>query len=306
MSAETTAQRVLAWAAEPTGQMPVGALWDVGQLASPSTATRTLAGELARTTAARLGAGAPPFAGHSAIGLGPVLLAAAVGGRRQPERARRLALTLPPSRPAEACWYDLVARHGLVAAVLANMPAAERVQAPGRRAPGVEEPLTEALLRASLLTTVLHRPVLSRLAAGTTRDEVKLAAALVQRPRGQAVLSAGLSGWNPDPAVLNWRAELLDRLSGDHPGLVFDTYTLARLRHGADWDARLLWARRTLSASGPPDSLAIATVRFWVPLARLRKRGLSLADARPLLAYSDYQKALQLVGYYRLLTAGAA
>jgi FtsH ternary system domain X1 len=303
MSAQTTAQRVLAWAVAPDGPPPVGALWEAGQLAAPDPATIALAGELTRVTGARLGAGVPPFADQDAVGVGVVLLAAAAGGRGQPDLAQRLALALPPARPirarpAEARWCDLVARHGLVAAVLAKLPPASRSSEPAG------EPIGETLLGASPLTAVLHRPVLRRLAAGTTGDEVEAAAALVRRPRGHAVLSAALSAWNSDPAVLGWRVELLDRLAAEHGDLVLDTYTLARLRHGADWDERLSWARRTLSGSGPPDPLAVATVRFWVPLARLRQRGTALADVRPLL--TGYRHALQLVGYYRLLTTGAA
>ena len=137
-----------------------------------------------------------------------------------------------------------------MAPTLTALPAdrsAHRVENPDP----ADEPLAETLLRASPLTAVLHRPALRRLAAQTTGDAVEAAAALVRRPRGQAVLSAALSRWDPDIAVLNWRTELLERLAGDHPDLVLDTYTHARLRHAADWDARLKWAKRALSAVGP-------------------------------------------------------
>jgi FtsH ternary system domain X1 len=323
ITAETTARRVLAWAVEPSGPLPDGPLWETSRLARPEAATVTLAGQLAQATAARLGTGAPPFGDENPIGAGVVLLAAAVGGRKQPDAARRMAEALPAarpvrSRPAAACWSDVVARHGLVAAALEAIP----VPAPGGTRPGAgggeaggdqreedatcadHEPLTETLLRMSPLTAVLHRPALRLLDADTTGNEVETAAALAGRPRGPAVLTAALACWSPQPAVLNWRVELLERLGRDHPDLILDTYTLARLRHGDDWDLRLRWAERTLGLPGPSDPLAIATARFWVPLARLRQRNPAMPDARPLL--SGYRFALDLVRRLRLVTAGAA
>jgi hypothetical protein len=302
MTAQVTAQRVLAWAVRPAGLPPEGPLWEAGRLAEPEPATVALVAELARATAARLGAGTPPFADHSPIGAGPVLLAAAVGGRQQAGSARQLAEALPAARPArmrsaQACWPDLIARHGLAACAVAS-----------RGAPGVYSPVTgdlvETLLRMSPLTATFYRPPLSRLSTGATGDEVEAAAALVGRPRGQAVLAAALANWVPEQAVLDWRVELLDRLAHDFAALVLDTYALARLRHGADWDLRVAWARKALLTPGPADPLAISTIRFWVPLARLSQRGVRLPDARPLMV--GYRPALELVRHYRLLTAGAA
>ena len=302
MTAQITAQRVLAWAIRPAGPPPEGPLWEAGRLAQPESATVTLVAELARATAARLGAGAPPFADRTPVGAGPVLLAAAVGGRQQAGPARQLAEAVPTARPsrmrpAQACWPDLIARHGLVGSAMAS-----------RREPGLHSPvgddLVETLLKMSPLTAIFYRPILSRLTAGTTGDEVEAAAALVGRPRGQAVLATALANWVPEQAVLDWRVDLLDRLAHDFPALLLDTYALARLRHGADWDLRLGWARKALLTPGYPDPLAISTVRFWVPLARLTQRGVRLPDARPLMI--GYRPALELVRHYRLLTAGAA
>src|SRR5690349_1754615 len=111
MTATVTAARVLAWAAEPTGPIPVGPLWDVSQLARPPGNVRDAACRLARRTAARLGAGAPPFGARGPIGLGTVFLAAAAGGRQQAGPAAILAQAILPAsarRNVEA-WYDLVA-----------------------------------------------------------------------------------------------------------------------------------------------------------------------------------------------------
>jgi hypothetical protein len=313
VTAQATARRVLAWAAQPAGRLPEGPLWEAAGLARPDPATLVLAAELIRAAAARLGAGAPPFADRQPVGAGPVLLAAAIGGRRQPGPARRLVEMLPATRPArarpeQACWSDLVARHALVSAALVSAALAGSAPAgsvPASAGPGglLDEPLTETLLRASPLTAVLHRPNRQRLAAQTTGDEVEAAAALLERPRGLAVLTASLAAWSSDTAVLDWRVALLSRLGQDYPALVLDTYAAARLRHGADWDLRLRWARRALTTPGAPDPLAMATIRFWVPLARIRRAGVRLADARPLL--TGHRPALELVHRFRFLTEGA-
>ena len=324
MTAEDTARRVLRWATRGGGPLPEGALWNAAGLAAPGSETLALIADLARMTAARLGVGAPPFGDVNSVSLGAVLLAAAAGGQwQQPQRARALAQALPPSRPRrarpdEARWYDLIARHGVVSAVLA---AASPDVASSRDAPNgltairprpaataanptnTDEPLTETLLRMSPVTAVLCRPPLSKIEAGTTAEETEAAAVLASQPRGLRVIAAALSRWCPDAAALTWRYELLTSLGDGNPDVMLDTYTMARLRYGDDWDTRLTWARRTLSSSGPPDPLAIATVRFWVPLARQHLRGVRLADVRPLL--TGYRHALQLVGYYRLHATGA-
>lgn len=291
MNARTTALRVLEWAAEPRGPVPDGPLWELGELARPDTVVLRAVGELARRTAASLGAGVPPFGDTGPVGVGSALLAAAVGGRRQSGHCLRLAEVLAPPRPRgdrPAHWYDLVARHGLVAAVLAAW---------ARPVPGEPEALPETLLRMSPLTAILHRPPQRRRTA-----EVAAAAALIERPHGHHVLAAGLAPWSSEHTVLRWRAELLTRL--DRPELTLDTYTLARLRHGADWDRRLRWARRQLGMPGSPDPLAIETVRFWAPLHILLQRGIALADERPLL--TGHRGALRLIRQFRLTTAGAA
>jgi hypothetical protein len=314
LNAEQTARQVLAWAAQPSGPLPVGSLNETGRLIEPMASTLTLLGDLTLSTAAMLGADTSAFGDENPVGAGAVLLAAAVGGRRQPGPARQLALALPPTRPQRmqpqrACWRDLIARHGVVAPALPALeapavPAAAQASSGTDAEVAVDEPLAETLLRMSLLTAVLYRPPAARMAADTTADEVEVAAALTERPRGPEVLAAAMSRWAIEPAVLNWRMNLLDRLGVSHPALLLDTYTLARLRHGADWDLRVRWARRRLSALGPPDQLALATARFWVPLARLAQRGMNLRQKRPLL--TGHEAAVDLVHRHRLLTAGAA
>ncbi len=246
--------------------------------------------ELTRDTAARLGAGSPPFADRTPVGPGALLLAAAVGGRAQSGPARALVEAAPAPRLSAGGWADALARHAVVAPVTGQKIDAE---------------LADALLRASMLTAVLHRPPLSRLTSGATATEAEAAADLLGRPRGRTVLTAALAAWSPDPAVLTWRAELLTRLSHDHPDVVLDTYLLARLRHGADWDRRLSGAARALSGVGLPDDLPVATVRFWAPLAALDQRDPELIRSRTLL--DGHRNAVNLVRRYRLgLSAAGA
>lgn len=131
MNAEETACQVLAWAARPSGPLPVGSLSGTARLIQPTAGTLTLVRDLASSTAAKLGAGTPPFGDGNPVGAGAVLLAAAVGGRRQPGPARQLALALPPTRPQRirpqrACWRDLIARHAVVAAALPTLEARPR------------------------------------------------------------------------------------------------------------------------------------------------------------------------------------
>lgn len=309
MNAEETARQVLAWAARPDGPLPVGSLSGAARLIQPAAETLMLAGDLACSAAARIGTGTPPFGDDKPVGAGAVLLAAAVGGRRQAGSARQLAEALRAdrpqrTRPQQTCWRDLVARHAVVAAALPALGAPAEITTAADDGAAAEEPLTETLLRMSPLTTVLHRPPAVRLAAGAVADEVETAAALAGRPRGPEVLAAAISGWVVEAAVLNWRMNLLGRLSTSHVGLVLDTYLIARLRHAADWDMRIRWARQRLSALGPTDQLALATARFWMPLARLAQRGTDIQAERPLLR--GYEPAVDLVHRHHLITAGAA
>lgn len=312
MNAIATAARVLSWAAEPDQAPPTGPLWEVALLANPPAAVADDAARLARQTAARLGAGSPPFSdgrpSAGRIGLGVVFLAAAVGGRQQRGTAAQLAQAIPAAVPrrAQDSWYDLVARHGLV------RPALTAFDGTGRRSDGHEqepapwrdEPLTDLLLDASPLTAVLYRPPLSALNSDATAKQVSTALALLARPRGRSVLSAGLAGWSPLVHVLKWRAGLLGRLRFDHPDLLLDVYLTARIQHGERWDDRVRWAARQLTSRGPVDPLALETLRFWAPLEAFERSAGPLSALRPLL--SGYDQALKYVRAFKLDRVEAA
>jgi hypothetical protein len=323
MTATATALQVLAWAAEPVGQIPAGPLWDVAALGSPPGRVRDAAGQLARQTAARLGAGVPPFAeplppgqpksGQPSIGLGAVFLAAAVGGRRQASAAALLAGAVPPPAPRRnpGAWYDLIARHGVAGVAVTALAEAgasaeittsppEAGQATAPETP--QEPLLELLLAASPLTAVLYRPPLRALRSDNTGQAVATAVALLSRQRGREVLALGLASWTPHPHVLGWRTSLLSRLRVHHPELVLDVFVTARTRFAADWDQKVSWAARQIAALGEVDPLAIDTLRFWSPLAAMERDG-SSARQRPLMSGQD--RAVNYVRRFRLDRAGA-
>jgi hypothetical protein len=298
-NAETTARRVLEWAAQPPdpagGALPSGSLRSAAALAAPTAATITALAALVRRTGARIGTGSPAFGDRSPAGPGAILLAAAIGGRAQAAPARLLAEAVRPPRLGATGWADALARHAVLQPALSQLTPDD----------GSAESLVELLLRCSPLTAVLHRPPAVALAEGATANEVAAVTSLLTRPRGVDVLQATLSRFSADPAVLAWRTELLTRLGVDRPVFVLDTYLTARLRHGPEWDEALARARRAFSLVSGPDELCIATARYWLPLSRLCRSHPVLLRERPLM--TGYQEALRLVeGRHRRSIAGAA
>jgi hypothetical protein len=299
--ASTTARAVLDWAARPNGALPVGGLGHTDRLAGSVTEAHVPLQTLARTTAARLGAGRPPLGDPGPVGLGAVLLATAVGGRLQPEAATSI-VDATPRRPAGAgYWFDCLARHGVVAAAVRHRPA----PVAGRPAtPAVGDDLADALLRASPLSAVLVRPNRRRVADGATANEAATAIALLRRPRGRAVLTGAVAAPDDDVDVLRWRRDLLDRLRladlPDVPALdvVLDVYVIARLWYGPEWDEYLRTAHRRL-VTGERDELATATVGFWAPLAALRRDHPARLEGRPYLL--GHERALELVHRHGLV-----
>ncbi|MFE9448066.1 hypothetical protein [Streptomyces sp. NPDC006739] len=306
MNALTTALRVLRWAVEGRGLPPGGPLQHTLDLVDPGTEAATALAELIRRYAARHGAGRPPLGDPGPAGPGAVLLAAAIGGRMDPESACAVAEALPPPVLTERSdgWCDAIARHTVVAPFLNGVAPFEGRPAP-RGAAGVahdeagakELRIAEVLLDASPLTAVLYRPADGRLSRGATAA-VRTAALLLTRPGGRRLLCDRLAAWDGHAPVLDWRSQLLSRLATDHPEVVLDTYLAARLRYGEEWDQRISAARRRLAARSLPDELTLATVRFWAPLADLARRHPHLPATRPLLA--GHRPAVELVRRYRL------
>ncbi|GAA3250391.1 hypothetical protein ACFO1B_40110 [Dactylosporangium siamense] len=257
MTATATAVSVLRWAADPLGSHPTGDLRRIGDLATPDAEAVRSVESFAGACAARLGAGAPAFGDPAPVGLGPLLMAAAVGGRFEPVLAGQLAAAVP--EPATG-WGELVARHGLVTAMLEAPGGAGRQQAP--------LDLTGRLRACSPLTDVLRHPVDERRGRDAARRRF---AALLDRRRGPAVLAAVLARPESDAMTLNWRAELLERLRQLDPALMLDVYERACLVHTADWAELNAWADAQLNRSGVPAALPVAVLRYWAPLARTRR-----------------------------------
>ncbi|GAA1416737.1 hypothetical protein ACFQZ4_43650 [Catellatospora coxensis] len=256
MNASATAHRILDWAIDPVGAPPTGPLLDVAALAEPSLHLLAALGMLAQASAARSHAGAPPLGDGGPVGLGTVLIAAAAGGRMQRGVAERILGAVPPMRAVPSDWAEAVVRHGLCGTLL--------------RAAGWPGGADDQLVAASPLTAVLHRPV-----TGQGTAVLPAVSALLRRPRGDSVLVAALCEPSADAAVLIWRSAVLEHLRGEHLELLLDVYTTARLRHGELWDARIAWAAKNLRRAGLPDDTALATLRYWAPLARVHR------DQRP-------------------------
>ncbi|GGK97282.1 hypothetical protein Sme01_35780 [Sphaerisporangium melleum] len=280
MGAVETAQRVLDWVARPAGSLPNGTLWQASALAAPPSAALDRLREITRRSVALHGAGDPPFGDRSPVGVGAVLLAAAIGGRDQRDQAVLIATSLG-GRTGPA---DALARHAVVAPALA--PLGEG-QGDGR--------LTERLLRASPLTALLHHPSGDPDSA-EGRDAERTAELLLERPRGREVLVAGLASCSPDAAVLAWRAYLLNQwLRHGRLDLVRDVYTMARLRHARRWDEQI---GRALRWYGAPSAQMRATADYWAPAGRV-----DLRRTRPVAR--GHEPALGLVRRYRDWTGGA-
>jgi hypothetical protein len=312
MDALTSALRTLAWARDPVGAPPVGALRQVGVLAAPGDPAVQALRRHAAVSAARLGAGNPPLGDAGPIGLGGLWLAAAIGGRLEAETAQALADLVPRVSPKGSDgWAECVARHGVVG------PATTALAAPAGAATtptvGLDQ-LTDTVHRASPLTAVLYRPP-----AGSHTAARALATGLAARPGGPAMLIASLSApvLGPDDATLNWRAELLELFRAEHPGLMLEVYGAALLWHGPQWTDRIAWAGRELAIRGGALALPIATLRFWAPLARMQRDedGLGRSDRRAdrtrstiadraFLRRSQYATTMRLIDRHRLLGLG--
>lgn len=293
MTALATASRVLAWAAGSPGSPPIGGVEDAGRLMTPGPEVCERLRQLARYTAARLGAGRPPLGDDGPVGLGTVLIAAAIGGRRDPDAACQIIRAVPPRLTADPVphgdggagapgWSDAIARHGI----------ASRFADPGQEdqpRATADAALVDCLLDASPLTTVLLRPSSERLRTGTIGAQLAIALQLLTRPRGRELLTSALAAPTRDLGVLTWRAYLLTRLSREHRDVVLGVYLAARLRYGPKWDELLDWAARR---SGAPT----AALQFWTPLAILDREDRALLPSQPFL--EGYRRAVDLGGRY--------
>jgi hypothetical protein len=302
VSATLTGQ-VLRWAADPRGAPPYGPLWDAVALTRPGNGAAAALAALTAVTAARLGAGNPPFGDTRPVGPGALLIATAIGIRRDPAAMDLLRLT-PPVRMRDEPWADCIARHAVGGALTAHpgVPSAE---------------FLEVLLELSPLTAVLHRP--PRAGADVARAATH---ALLTRPSGGELLTAAIAAPSADPLVQAWRAELAATLRLEHPRLAVTAYLRARLWHGAQWDEQIAAVRQDLLGRHGPSRLTIEVLRFWLPLGDLaradrRRQGLAAALAGPaaragaslplrelhFLDHHEYAEAISLAERYRSVLA---
>lgn len=304
MTVLATASRVLAWAADPGRQLgrpaapPIGPAADASALLGPDQEVLDRIRQVAAQTAARLGAGTPPFGDAGRIGLGVLLIAAAVGCRRDPDAAGRLARAIPPlpligasgpggngdPRGHSPGWADATARHGVVGPFAAS--------ARHGAARPAEHDIAESLIGASPLTAILHRPPLADLRGGRRDEYLGAALGLLARPRGQPVVTCALAAPTTDSSVLGWRASLLAALARDQPPIALAVYLTALLRHGGDWDRLLDRAEHA-----PGRAAADAVLSFWAPLAAIDRKDPALLRAQPLLD-GQYRRAIDLAGRF--------
>lgn len=291
MTALATASAVLSWAAGGSDHPPAGSLADARGLAAPD--PEVLAGlqRLARYTAARLGAGRPPFGDDGRVGLGALLLAAAVGGRAEVQAAASITRAAPPLRLVDAGgagWADAVARHGV----------AGRFAAGGR--PGrADSHLVECLLEASPLTAILLRPPAELVR--TAADGLLAAATLLMtRPHGREVLTRRLAAPSRDAGIAAWRARVVTELARRDRDAALGVYLVARLRHGGEWDELLDWAAAEFGLSKRPDGAAKAVLMFWVPLAVMADDDPDLLPSQRFL--NGCHRAIELARRYQAMT----
>jgi len=306
MTALATACEVLAWAGGVPGRPPVGSLAGAQALASPNRDVREGLQQLIICTAARLGAGRPPLGDDGPVGLGTVLLAAAIGGRTDPEAATSIIRAVPPlrlgasigavdSRPGirSPGWADAIARHG-VAGRFANPDQNGTPRGAGDRY------LVECLLEASPLTAILKRPPAQRMRAGGIDDLLTAALGMLTRPRGQEILIGFLSVPARDAGVLAWRAHLLTRLAREDRDAALRIYLAARLQHGQEWDELLSWAASAYDMAGASDGSPQGVLRFWVPLAAMDDEDPALLRSQPFL--DGCRRAVDLGRRYLIAT----
>lgn len=275
--AAETASLVLHWVEHPVGTLPTGPLWRPAQLAAPAAGILGPLAAITRRACALLGTGNPAFGDQAPIGPGAMLLAAAIGGRHEPDTAARLIAAAGPA----AGWQDAMARHAVVGAVLGRV---------GR------QDLADGLLRASPLTAAFRYPPVGGTddAGGPTGGEEAIERLLATR-RGRDVLVAELATCSGDPRVLAWRARVLDQwVRRGQVDLALDVYARARLWHPQEWDAQV---RKALGWHGQPTAEMKGTGDYWRHVSRVRLRA-----HRPLVSGID--DTVRLVNRYRRWDGG--
>ncbi len=285
MSAADTALRVVRWAAAEgrPGPLPRGDYMAPEELLAPGDELRDALGELAAVTAARLRLGHPPLGDNGALGLDSLVLAFALGSAYQPALAAALLATL--ERPMNA--WEWVARHGLVAPALPNLPPA----------------MAEECRDVSPLTALLERP-----AGRQDTAALEVAERLRRHPMGRQALQLHLARPTGESAVRRWRTRLLETLRAagdDGRDFVLEVYEAAMVHHQ---DETLDQARRAREvfldpiAAQDSDRLDDATsaADWWGPLWAVERSDLGALRRRRYLGYA-YREGLRVYTHGRKL-----
>ncbi len=286
MSASDTALRVIRWATAGEGPPPRGDLRAAEQLSRPPEPLAAALGELARVSLARLRWDPSPPAASRSIGVGGIVIAAAIGVAQPPEVVRFTLDAVPRSRaPAE--W---AVRHGLVDPALRYLVDA----------------VADDCRKLSPLTAVLDRPV-----TGAEAQAIATARQLLADPRRRLSLQLHLARPTLTTQVRDWRTRLLETLrvgSDADRTFVVNVYEAAMIHHRAEAVHQI---RAALAVMGPrlvrPDLAsrrdAISIANWWGPLWALYRSHLDDLRARRDLHY-DYLDGLALFQQCQRLTGG--
>lgn len=274
---------VMTWAASegaprPRGRARGGEL-GLRALSAPPPDLVARASALAARRAAKLGFRAPPLGQTAPFGVGPFVLAAAIGLANDRELADGLATACPPPTGA----WDLVLRDALAARALEDA--------------ALEADLLDTLRARSPLTSVLDRPP-----AGAEDEAIVTLDELAAHPDGRRALVRAFSRPGAAPAVRRFRAFVMERLRLRERGpagmdFVLEVYEAALVFHGEEMRAEIASAHAVVSRDEPDREgidRALAVASFWGPLANVRRASPEVLRARVCLELDVVIEACRL------------
>ncbi len=290
MSAVDTAQRVIEWAMTMNAMSappPLGDVRSTEQLAQPPESLCRSLGELTTITAARMRLGAPPLGDREQVGLGSLIIAAAIGVSSIPEFSRIVLSAVPQSESP----VDWVARHGIVLPALSYLT----------------EEVADDCRILSPLTALINRPV-----KGYDDQAIDVARFLLENKHGRVSLVLHLARPIQDLKVREWRNTLLDllRLGKEHEKtFVLDVYEAMMIHHQQEAIDQVRNARTVMTdpkSASDENRLrdALSVCGWWGPLWTIERSNINALRARPYLGYA-YREGMALYQMSRKLTGGA-
>jgi FtsH ternary system domain X1 len=268
------------------GVPPQGDVSATELLAHPPYSLRLTLIQLTTTTAARLQYSQPPLGDSQPVGIGVLLIAAAIGSLSVPELVNILLMALPVANSAN----DLVARHGVV------FPTLKFVSAD----------MAEDFRLASPLTAVLDRP-----AREQVNESLKLAQKILRYPVERAALVNTFAQPTTDIQIRNWRQDLLDRwrLGAEaEQKFVLDVYEAMMIQHSDAVMRQIRAARTTMTTPEQAQNdqqlqAALSVARWWGPLWTMERSDIDALRTRRYLGY-EYREGLDLYRLSQRLTRG--